>query len=202
MEGRHHPRKRMAATNGLSLGLKEMIRAALRLILLVALLASFLACGPTEKDRRQQAEKAHLQKTKALFASMIARHRASLDWNKQLKERLFAFSIDIQESIAAQPARPIVIFAVLRDIYSSDGKGYVVAEYEYSDSSAAFFVLEAGAPLLRSITSLESPKYDDFAFVVSPTGSSVAPPSDAVIVRGQLLDFLRLGGITAEQVTP
>ena len=193
----------------------------LRFALSTFVLIPFLACGPTERERRQQSEAAHVQKTKALFLSMVTRHRASLDWNRQLKKRLFAFSIDIQEAIAAQPVRPLVVFASLRDIYSSDGKGYVVAEYDDSDSAAAFFVLEARADLLRSITSLESPKYGHFAFVMSPTGTSVPllraltnrpgePPgeevliesADAVIVRGQLLDFLSLDGITAEQLAP
>lgn len=189
---------------------------ALRFVLSVLVLLILLACGPTEEDRERQVEAAQLRKTRALLSSMIARHNASIGWDKQLNERLFAFSIDVQRAIAAQQTRPLVIFCGLRDVYSRDGKVYVLAEYESSSSDVlVFFDLEAQGSLLRSITAAE--KYDSFAFVVNPSGTAVPllkarvePQSDevliesaeTVIVRGHLLDSLRIDNFTADQLVP
>lgn len=193
---------------------------ALRSALSVLLLVILSGCGPSEKDRRQQAEAAaQLQKERTLLSSMIARHNASLGWDKQLNERLFAFSIHVQEAVAPTQARPLVVFCNLRDVYSRDGRGYVLAEHSTSALAdvSVFFDLEASGNLLRSIASAE--KYDHFAFIVSPSGTSVPllkalvePEEDevliemesaeTVVVRGHLLDFLRLGELTAEQVVP
>lgn len=170
-------------------------------------LVIFLACGPSEEDLKRQVEAAQLQnKTRTLLSSMIARHNASIEWDKELNERTFAFSIDVQRAIAAQQPRPLVVFCSLRDVYSRDGKGYVFAQYDSSSADVfVFFDLEARESLLRSITAAE--KYDRFAFVVNPTGTStpllkarVEPQTDevlmesadTVIVRGHLLDFLRV----------
>lgn len=173
-----------------------------------------VACGPTEKELKAQAEEARLKRVKSQFAAMVSRHNASTAWSKRLDERLFAFSIDVQQAVASRVGQPILVFGTLRDIYLKNGKPYILVEYD-SSSEDVFFVLEPPDNLLRSISSLESPRYENFAFVVKPLSTSLPllraftefeseevmfQSSDAVIVHGQLVDFL--AGVTAEQVGP
>ena len=187
---------------------------SIRFTPLVFILATISACGPTERELMQQAAEANLQKTRTSFSTMVARHNASLDWDRRVKEHSPAFSIDVQEAIAAMTGRSLVVFGLLSDIYSKDGQGYIVIEAE-SASEDEFFVLDIQEDLRRSITSLQDAKYGRFAFVVRPTGSSVPllralvepgnediqiESADAVVVQGHLVDFLWLDGITAEQV--
>jgi hypothetical protein len=181
---------------------------------LVILILWLVACGPTDKELKEQAEEARLKKARSLFAAMVSRHNASIDWDERLDERLFAFSIDVQRTIASKVGQPIVVFGTLRDVYLKNGTPYILVEYD-SSSADVFFVLETPDDLLRSITSRESTRYDDFAFVLQPLSTSVPllrvfteldseevmfQSSDAVIVQGHLVDLLE--GITAEQVVP
>jgi len=140
-------------------------------IVLIVVLALLLASCNSKVDReKEEQNKREAQQTK-IKNDLAAKFGARTDWNKELKDRLLPYSIDVEEALIRTDKKPILFEALVEDV-TRDNNKYVV-RLNYSDSPKIYFLLECTPELAAKLRSRQG--FDQVAVIASI--SSVRKPT-------------------------
>lgn len=176
----------------------------LNLMLFVAVVLLVTSCNSEVAREKEEEARREAGRTK-LKNDLAAKFGASTDWDKNLKDRLMPYSIDVEEALIRSDKRPILVEAFVEDV-TRDKEKYV-ARLSYLEPPKIYFFLDCTPELATKLRSREG--FDRVAVIASissvrkpniklesdlPSSPDESPDvevtsSDAFIAKGSMLDL-------------